>query len=340
MMVVVMDEGPDRVFKLRADRRSVIAGAGGMLALAGAITPPAFAQPLADRTIPEAWQRAPAVPLWPDGPPGGGFTPGILPEDSPPVFQHNIDRPYLRLFRPSRGNGRALLVIPGGAYTFVSIDNEGVDVGKALSAVGYTIFVLVYRLPGEGWANRADVPLQDAQRSMRLIRSLASRYDYDPAQVGVLGFSAGGHLAASLVTGFAERVYIPADAADRLDARPFAAGLVYPVISMTSPVTHAESRTHLLGVDPRPDEVERRSPALQVSMATPPTFLVHALDDPAVPPENSIEMMQALRAARRPVEAHFFEEGGHGFGLGPADLPVRRWPEAFAAFLDRHAARR
>ena len=323
------------------DRRLFLAGAGGLaasLGLAGAhaaAAPP----PAAPRSIPAAWHQAPMIPLWPDGPPGGGFRAIPLPmADAPPVFLHNIERPFVRVFRPAKSNGRAMLVIPGGAYFFVSIDNEGAEMAAALTGLGYTVFVLVYRLPGEGWSQRADVPLQDAQRAMRVVRSQAGALGYAPGQVSALGFSAGGHLAATLATDFAQPVYPARDAIDRLDARPSATGLIYPVISMAPPVTHAESRARLLGPAPSAAEVARRSPAAHVSSQTPPVFLMHALDDPAVPPENSLEMLQALRAAKGPVEAHFFEEGGHGFGLGPATLPVHQWPGLFAAFLDRHAA--
>lgn len=327
-------------------RRTFLAAAGGLAALAAA---PAQAQaqaqaptqsppPMPPRPIPAAWNEAPTIPLWAEGPPGGGFKPIPLPmTDGPPVFMHNIEAPYLRIFRPTRSNGRALLVIPGGAYIFISIDNEGVDVGQAMAARGYTVFVLVHRLPGEGWANRADVPLQDAQRAMRLIRARAGDYGIDPAQISAIGFSAGGHLAATLATDFAQPVYAPRDAVDRGDARPRAVGLIYPVISMSPPDTHADSRARLLGDRPSAALVARRSPAAHVGPETPPIFLMHALDDPAVPPANSLEMLGAMRIAQRPVAAHFFEEGGHGFGLGRPDLPVHAWLALFADFLDRHA---
>ncbi|PZU61210.1 MAG: alpha/beta hydrolase [Sphingobium sp.] len=328
------------------DRRLFLTGATGLVALgasqsaSGQSAPKQAASgPMPPRTIPAAWTGAPVIELWPDGTPGGGFRQTPLPiANPPPVFMHNVERPCLRVFRPARPNGRALLVIPGGAYIFVSIDNEGVDVARAMTERGYTVFVLVYRLPGEGWGDRADVPLQDAQRAMRVVRSLAGTHGFDPRHVYALGFSAGGHLAASLATDFGQSVYRPRDAVDALDARPFATGLGYPVISMTPPVTHAQSRAALLGPEPDAALVARRSPAAHVTAETPPVFLMHALDDPAVPPENSLEMMQALRAARRPVESHFFQEGGHGFGLGRPQLPASQWIGLFATWLDRQIA--
>jgi acetyl esterase/lipase len=323
------------------DRRNFLAAAGSLVALAAVTHQGAQAQPqMPPRPIPTAWREAPSIDLWPNGSPESGFKPGKLPiENAPPVFMHNVEKPYLRVFRPAKPNGRAVLAIPGGAYFFVSIDNEGVDVGQALAAQGYAVFVLVYRLPGEGWSNRSDVPLQDAQRAMRVIRSRAASYGVDPAEVSALGFSAGGHLAATLATDFAQTVYAPKDAVDRLDARPKTVGLIYPVISVRMPDTHAESRRYLLGDHPTPEAVARRSPAAHVGPETPPIFLMHALDDTAVPPSNSLEMLQAMRVAGRPVDAHFFEEGGHGFGLGRADLPVSRWLGLFEAFVQRHSSR-
>ena len=148
---------------------------------------------------------------------------------------------------------------------------------------------------------------------------------YDPAKVAAVGFSAGGHLGATLATGFAEPVYAPRDATDALDARPAAMALIYPVISVTAPVTHAESAMRLLGNAPSAELIAKRSPAQHVTAQTPPVFLVHALDDKAVPAENSFIMLRALQAAIRPVEVHLFEAGNHGFGVGRPDTPVSHW---------------
>lgn len=285
-----------------------------------------------------AWQAAPSLPLWPEGPPGGGFRRQPLGADSPPIFVRNVEMPTLRVFRPTRANGRALLAIPGGAYTFVSIANEGVDIARDMTARGYTVFVLVYRLPGEGWDDREDVPLQDAQRAIRLIRSLAGSMGYDPAQVFTVGFSAGGHLAATLSTGFAEPVYAQRDSIDRLSAKPRASGLIYPVISQVEGIGHAESTLRLLGPDPEMSSIVRRSPDLHVDEETPALFLVHAIDDPAVPLENSLLMLGAMRGRRRPVEAHLFDRGGHGFGAGVRGEPTGAWLGLFATWIDSHAA--
>jgi acetyl esterase/lipase len=318
----------------RIARRSFLAGAAGLATLRVARAQDRPKLP----PIPQAWTDAEQLALWSDGPPTGGYVARQLPADYPAIWVRNIERPLLHVFRPGKSNGRALLSIPGGAYTFVSILNEGVDIARAMTALGYTVFVLTYRLPDEGWAERADVPLQDAQRAIRVIRGQARRYGYDPDSVAAVGFSAGGHLGATLATDFAETVYRPRDAIDALDARPAAMGLIYPVIGVTAPVTHAESAMRLLGTKPSAELIARRSPALHVSAQTPPVFLVHALDDGAVPAENSLIMMRALQAAKRPVEVHLFDAGGHGFGLGPQDKPCGQWSSLFAIWLDRHLA--
>lgn len=288
---------------------------------------------------PVAWTNAPFVPLWTGTPPGGGFRRVAVPADSPATFLRNIEQPGLRLFRPAHANGASVLVIPGGAYDFLSIGNEGVDISQRLNALGYTVYVLVYRLPGEGWANRSDVPLQDAQRGLRMVRAAAAKDGLDPHRVAVLGFSAGGHLAATLETDFAQSVYRPGDAVDRIDARPDAAALIYPVIAAKAPFTHALSAERLLGKNPAAAAVARRSPADHVTATTPPTFLLHAMDDGAVVPDNSMTMMAALRRAGRPVEAHFLAEGGHGFGVGSPTLPAGHWVEMFDQWLQREFAK-
>jgi acetyl esterase/lipase len=284
--------------------------------------------------VPANWRRGTTVPLWPGSPPGvAGYRPQPLPAGWSSAYRRNVAIPELQVFRPRHSNGMAVLTMPGGAYWFVSIANEGADLAPRLTARGYTVFVLTYRLPGEGWDARANVPLQDAQRAVRLIRSRATEFRIDPAKVAVLGFSAGGHLAATLATRYAEPTYAAVDAADREDPRPVAAGLIYPVITMREPHTHALSRRQLLGDAPSIADVELRSADLQVGAKTPPVFLVHAMDDAAVPIENSLQMLQALRTAGRPVEAHLLQQGGHAFGIGRPGTPSAQWIELFSAWL-------
>ena len=296
----------------------------------------ALSIPAPPKHLPAAWAKAEVLPLWSAAAPGHeGFRRVDQPAGAPEVFLVNVESPDLHVFRPRKSNGRGLLVIPGGAYKFVSVANEGAAMAERLCPLGYTVFVLTYRLPGEGWDARSDVPLQDAQRAMRVIRSRAAHYGIDAPGLGVLGFSAGGHLAASLAVGYAEHVYQARDEADALSAKPRSVALIYPVVTMDSRWTHALSRTQLLGESPSDDRVALRSPNLHVDAATPPIFIAHAMDDKAVPVENSFLMLEAMRAAGRPVEAHLLQEGGHAFGTGYRATPSSLWIDLYTAWLGR-----
>ncbi|MCW3846585.1 alpha/beta hydrolase [Sphingomonas sp. LB-2] len=274
--------------------------------------------------------------LWPGTPSGA---PEILPVEeikewgsdpaNPDRSRRGIARPWIEVFRPARPNGAAMMVIPGGGYAWVWMEKEGYDVARWLAGQGYTAFVLTYRLPGEGWADRANVPLADAQRGVRLIRSQAKAYGIDPERVGVMGFSAGGHLAADLLARFAAKTYAPVDDADALPARPFLAAPIYPVISMSAPYAHPGSRDALLGPNPSAALEAEHSPDRNVPADAPPCFIVHA-DEDFVPTENSLLLHAAMRARKRPVELHIFGEGGHGFALrNIAGKPVSAWPDLF-----------
>ncbi|WP_373276446.1 alpha/beta hydrolase [Sphingomonas kyungheensis] len=283
------------------------------------------------------------VPLWPGRIPGArgtAITRKIEQRSKTAGFDDRwvtgIDAPALVVKRPARATGAAVLLVPGGGYGFLSYDNEGVEQARWLNALGVTCFILLYRLPGEGWNDRRLVPLQDAQRAMRLIRSRAASFGVDPTRVAVLGFSAGGHLAGSLATRHGEATYAPIDAADRLSARPDLAGLIYPVISMDAAITHRGSRDNLLGPTPDAATVAAASVERRITAETPPVFLVHASDDDTVPIANSLNMYAALLAAKRPAELHVFDEGGHGFGTRLAKtMPAAAWPTLFAAYARR-----
>ena len=281
------------------------------------------------------------IELWPDGAPGMPAQPPVEtvversrdPQRSDRAV-HGITRPRLVVFRPARPNGAAVMVMPGGGYRWIVIDKEGYEIAAWLTARGYTVFVLFYRLPGEGWAAGADVALSDAQRAMRLIRFRARDYGIGPERVGAMGFSAGGHVCGDLATRFAAPTYTPRDAADRLSARPDIAAPIYAVQSMTAPTAHKGSRDLLLGHDASPATERAHSPAFNVTRETPPCFLVHAEDDDAVPVENSLAMRAAVRAAGVPVETHLFAQGGHGFGLrGAAGKAVAIWPDLFHGWV-------
>lgn len=322
-------------------RRAIIRGTAG-LAVATTASLPAMAQDTGEfpLTGPDPTE---VLPLWPGHPPGGpvqGLTQTTVERENPYKLRDRatkfVTRPTVTVFRPERSTGAALLLIPGGGYAHVVVDKEGFETARLLASQGVTVFVLLYRLPQDGWAGGPDTPLQDAQRAMRLIRHGAKGFGIDPSKVGVQGFSAGGHLAASLATRFAEAAYAPVDAADSLSARPDHACLVYPVITLSTPATHAGSARNMLGENPDPARVARYSPDQTVVADTPPTFLLHAFDDKAVPVDNSLMMLAALRKAGIPAEAHLFEEGGHGFGLrGLEGKPVAAWPRLYSAWAKR-----
>jgi acetyl esterase/lipase len=281
--------------------------------------------------------------LWPGRAPGGEGvtvteqailrTPGGDPNDT--AFLH-ITRPVLMLRRPAKSNGAAILMIPGGGYVRVAVSKAWSSIDAWLAEQGFTVFVMTYRLPGDGWAAGPDVALQDAQRAMRLIRGRAAELGFDPARVAVLGFSAGGHVAGRLATRFAHDAYAPVDRLDALPTKPMAAGLFYPVATLRAPYAHASSLRELLGATPT--QAQRTAVSLEIDVPAdmPPTFIAAAADDKVVPVENSLLLYSALRARNIPSELHVFEVGGHGFGLKGPDGQLHPWPTLLTAFLHRH----
>jgi acetyl esterase/lipase len=245
-----------------------------------------------------------------------------------------ITAPALTVYKPAKANGVGILVTPGGSYQRVVLDKEGSDLAVPFNEAGVTLFVLTYRLPGDGHDNGKDVPLADAQRALRLIRANAAEWGLKPDRIGVMGFSAGGHVAASLATGFARKVYDRQDAMDDLSARPDFAVLGYPVITMKEPAVHKGSRKELIGDHPSSELIEAYSMEAQVSSATPPTFIFHADDDTSVLPENSILFYQGLKKAKVPANLHIFPSGKHGFGIrGAEGLPAAIWPRLTVDWL-------
>jgi acetyl esterase/lipase len=277
----------------------------------------------------------PVERIWPGPPPGKQTEPSQLaiterdePDGLRDRFATGITDPDLAVFLADKPNGTALLVIPGGGYQRVVMDKEGYETARWFAARAVSSFVLRYRLPGESWLPRSVVPLLDAQRAMRWIRGHAGRYGIASDRIGVIGFSAGGHLAGLLATGHTEAIYDAVDDLDRLRARPDFAVLMYPVISMRTDIAHGGSRDRLLGDAPSPEAVEQYSVERRVNAATPALFLLHAADDESVPVENSLRLYDALRVQGIPAELHVFAAGGHGFGLRYAvGQPVSRWPE-------------
>src|SRR5476651_675761 len=313
------------------DRREMLGIAGAAL-----LSKEALAQGMAaDGYLPGDSKEF--VPLWPGMPPGGeGIALTLKVTNTPgPDGYHvraisQIQTPGLFVYRPARPNGLGLLVIPGGGYAAEGGDRGGREIGQHFAASGITCFVLRYRLPGEGWKNRSDVPLQDAQRAMRLIRRDAAKYAIDPTRLAAIGFSAGGHLSASLAIRHAAKLYPLVDDADALGARPMVAGHMYPVITMGEGA-HQGSRDKLLGNNPVPEAIAAYSLDRHVAADTVPSFICLAADDDVVPPlPNGIAMFRALQAAKIASELQIFEAGGHGFSLHWAQgKPCGAWPGLF-----------
>lgn len=296
-----------------------------------------------------AWTRpadlAPdaSIALWPDGhikPPSSLVEEVVQRSDDPDASDRmlqGITRPRLDIFRPAKPNGAAVILAPGGGYRYVVIDKEGYELARWLRTRGVTVYVLFYRLPGDGWTNGADVPLADAQRAVRLVRSRAAVDHIDPARITFGGFSAGGQVATSLLTRFDANVHAPIDAADALPARPNALAAIYPVVSMDPAIAHAVSREKLIGANADAAREKLYSPERNVRVDQPPLWLLHAEDDSVVKVDNSVQLREATRTIGAPVEAHFFERGEHGFGLmKAAGLPVAIWPELLWNWLGSH----
>lgn len=246
-----------------------------------------------------------------------------------------IKAPFISIWRPEVSNGIALLVIPGGGYNRVVIDKEGSDLATRFTAQGYSLFVMTYRMPDGGHSEASLAPLADVQRAIRVMRARAQEWGLNTQRIGVLGFSAGGHLAGSLATHFDYPAYAATEEADHLSARPDFAALMYPVITMDAALTHPGSARALLGAPPEPHWRQHHSLELQVRDDMPPVFLAHAADDPSVPVANSLLMFQALLAHKVPAEMHIFQQGQHGFGLrGCVDLPARSWPELLMNWIE------
>ncbi len=273
----------------------------------------------------------PVLDVWSGKPPGGAgvkVVETVIERSKTPGFHDRarigITRPTLTVYAPSKPDGSAVLIMPGGAYQRVVIDKEGEETARRLNAAGVTAAVLVYRLPADGWAAGRDAPLQDAQRAMRLLRSGAAG-KLDPARIGVLGFSAGGDLAAALALRHDAATYERADAADELSARPDFIVLMYPAIGMT--------------IKPEGKAPIEAGVALEtlVTPAAPPCFIIHAADDPFVSVNLSLGMFSALKAANVPAEMHIFDAGGHGFGLRlAAGKPVEAWPDLLLRWGRHH----
>jgi acetyl esterase/lipase len=277
-----------------------------------------------------AAQPAPRViPLWQEGVPRAKGNPGAERVENGVIS--NVQVPTLSYFPApqSIAAGTAIIICPGGAYAQLSFDKEGIDVAKRLNTFGVSAFVLKYRLV----EYRHPAPIEDVLRAIRLVRSRAAEFGIKADRVGVLGFSAGGHLAATAATLFDAPEGRTGAPLDRTSARPDFAVLIYPVITMKEPFAHPASRENLLGKNPAASALDGLSAELHVRTDTPPVFLVHTEEDTVVPVENSLLFYQALRKARIPAELHLFARGPHGFGLAPGLGPASEWPQRLEEWM-------
>ena len=227
----------------------------------------------------------------------------------------NVIQPTLTVYKPAKdkANGTAVIICPGGGYARLAIDHEGFDVAKRLNEMGVTAFGLKYRLPNDqSQPDKSIAPLLDAQQAIRLVRQRATEFGVNPARIGIMGFSAGGHLASTAGTHFVKPV---GQDPTNTSVRPDFLVLLYPVISFTDSLMHGGSRTNLIGKTPTPDQIKLYSNDQQVTAQTPPTFLVHAADDKTVKVQNSLRFYEACLHHGVPVEMHLYPKGGHGFGM-------------------------
>ncbi|MBI1900734.1 MAG: alpha/beta hydrolase [Planctomycetia bacterium] len=259
------------------------------------------------------------LPLWPEGAPGA-------------VGDEERDKPGVRVYLPEKekATGCGIVVLPGGGYAVLAMDHEGHQVAKWLNSVGVAAFVVNYRL---GPRYRHPAPLEDAQRAVRFVRSKAEEFGVSPKRIGIMGFSAGGHLASTVATHFDGGKSDAKDPIDRASCRPDFAVLCYPVVSLTEPFSHKGSLKNLVGDNPDPKLLELLSNEKHVTGETPPTFLFHTSEDKGVPVENSLTFYAALRKAGVPAELHVYAHGPHGVGLAPGDPALSTWKERLYDWL-------
>lgn len=274
----------------------------------------------------------PQIPIWPGAAPHARTLDGPeiaatvvnaagkekLVGGKPWIYVDKVSVPTMTIYSPQGTNsGAAVVVFPGGGYEILAIDLEGTEICDWLASKGITCALLKYRVPCQHVGPYRECPqaLEDAQRAVGLLRSQAARWHIDPHKIGVIGFSAGGHMVAAISTQYENRLYPPVDAADNVSCRPDFAIALYP--------GHLAIREKNFVLNP----------AIQVTSQTPPTFLLQAEDDPVDPVENSLAYYAALRKAGVPAEMHIFVKGGHAFGLRPTDSPITRWPALAETWL-------
>lgn len=276
--------------------------------------------------------QKPILPLWPEGIPcENDLQEEIRDDEKIGRVISKVHEPDLTVYLPPVGqrNGTSVVICPGGGYTVLAWDWEGTRMAEWFNSFGVSAFVLKYRLPKwETEACRSEVALMDAKRAIRIVRSKAKEWKLDENKIGIMGFSAGGHLASTAITHFDKGDAKASQEVDKFSSRPDFAILMYPVVTMDTNYAHMGSRTNLIGETPQDAEVNLYSNEAQVTAETPPTILIHANDDKGVVPENSINFYLALRKHDVPAAMHIYEKGGHGFSFGNGRGAVEGWREA------------
>ena len=278
------------------------------------------------------------LPLWPAGhvPNFQKTTEKEIWDTSETIHVKLVQAPDITVYMPSKrsATGQAIIICPGGGYVNLAYSWEGTDVAKMLNAKGITAIVLKYRLPN----SKSNIvpnlsPLLDAKRAIRMARFYAAKWNINKNKIGIMGFSAGGHLASTLGTHFDDGDATSKDSIEQFSSRPDFMVLAYPVISMSKSIMHVGSKNNLIGINPGDDIAKLYSNELQVTKQTPPTFLVHATDDKTVPVENSLLFYQACKDNGVPVEMHIYPAGGHGFGLALGKGYLETWSDRLIDWL-------
>lgn len=275
------------------------------------------------------------LPIWPVQPPGGGG-----PDGSERISRHgvvtNVPFPTLTILRPMRPTGTAILVAGGGGYKRIENGPEAIPAARWLASIGVTAFVLTYRLPLEGWLSGTLAPFQDAERAIRFIRGKADHFGIDPNRLGILGFSAGGHLLGMEAVLADHLNYSPTDALDTVSGRPDFSLLIYPVVTVEAPFQNTSTRRVLIGNHPTAYQSTQWSMQTHVHPGLAPFFLVQAADDPVSNPANTAILQAACEYNGVDVERHLFSAGGHGFGLGKPGTETVKWPRFAENWMRTH----
>jgi acetyl esterase/lipase len=286
-------------------------------------------------TVPAMAQEREEILLWPGNPPGGGGVTG--PEklgDTGAGFGalSNISTPRMRVYRPAKANGAAVVVCGGGGYFRIQLWKESTPIARWLQEKGFTVFELIYRLPNDGWD--ASVPFMDAQRAMKIARTRAAEFGVDPQQIGIMGFSAGGHLAGFTALQPQRALYAGADKYEKVSARPDFSVLLFPVVSLRKPYDTTRTRRELIGETPSAEAENAWSLDTYASADAPPTIIFASSDDKTAPPGHGIMLYEKLNGAGASAELHLFRDGGHGWGLGRPEQVLSQWPDMFVKWFN------